>query len=223
VRCTGQQQNEAFFHYQKDEYGTVGHVSNPNPDGWIASSAACELIETVSACIDGYLECIAAHAGTTDAAEEGSGVDPDMLQVWASVHEGGSNHGRHVHYGAVASAVFYLNTPPGAGQICFYDPRGDIPPFDREIRHTPSAGELLIFPPWLSHAVASTYHGDEQGDDKGGSRPRISISFNLVDESIEGGRHGWGKATTEMDVSLLESDLGLELRHSEDENLDAMD
>ena len=40
--------------------------------------------------------------------------------------------------------------------------------------------------------------------------PRISISFNLVDEALEGGRYGWGSATAGLELSLLEGDLSLQ-------------
>tara|TARA_B100000780_G_C20874777_1_gene347946 strand:+ start:396 stop:536 length:141 start_codon:yes stop_codon:yes gene_type:complete len=36
--------------------------------------------------------------------------------------------------GAAVSGVFYLRVPPGAGRLCFFDPRGSIPPFEREVR-----------------------------------------------------------------------------------------
>ena len=39
--------------------------------------------------------------------------------------------------GAAVSGVFYLRVPPGAGRLCFFDPRGSIPPFEREVRHVP--------------------------------------------------------------------------------------
>ena len=44
-----------------------------------------------------------------------------------------------------------------------------------------------------------------QADDAG---PRLSISFNLVDPELEGGRHDWGSATAALDVAALEDGLG---------------
>ena len=105
--------------------------------------------------------------------------------------------------GAAVSGVFYLRVPPGAGRLCFFDPRGSIPPFEREVRHVPQRGEVLLFPPWLSHAVGCSGAADDDG-------PRLSISFNYVDEELEGGRHGWGEATAGLDVVALEEGLGME-------------
>ena len=48
--------------------------------------------------------------------------------------------------------------------------------------------------------------------------PRISISFNLVDDELEGGRYGWGEATAVLEVVTLEEELGLEPRRGEEED-----
>ena len=197
--------NEEFFYYQKRKFGILSHGSDPNPDGWMASQAAQDLLSAVCASASGYLERVSHHAGL-DAGRpwtaEDWELDPDRFQVWASVHTGGSTHPRHVHMGAVLSVVVYVNAPPGAGHISFHDPRGDVPPFENQVRHTPQPGDCLIFPPWISHAVGSSACDEADG-------PRISISFNLVDEELEGGRYGWGSATTALDVVTLEDDLGL--------------
>ena len=202
---TGQEANEEFFYFQKRRYGVHSHSSSPAPEGWLATQAAQDLLGAVSAVAAGYLERVSHHAGYDIGrpwAEEDWEVDPDQFHVWASVHTQSSAHPRHVHMGAVLSAVFYVTAPPGAGQICFFDPRGDIPPFERQIRHSPRAGDLLVFPPWLSHAVASTA-SDAEG-------PRISISLNLVDTELESGRNAWGTATAALEVVTLEDGLGLE-------------
>ena len=198
---TGQQRNEDFFYFQKQEFGTAQHYSDPNPEGWLASPAAQDLIELAAACTAGYLEQIVARSGSRIEPQ----VDPDDLHVWASVHCAGSNHGRHIHYGAAVSAVFYVTSPPGAGRICFFDPRGEVPPFERSICYAPRAGDLLLFPPWLSHSVGSTGCNEAEPDGA-----RISISFNLVDEVLEGGPHGWGSATAGLEVMRVEGSLGIE-------------
>ena len=210
--------NEEFYYFQKRNLGIMGHSSDPNPAGWLASEAAQDLMDAICACIAGYLERIAHHAsrdvGRPWTAEDwAERIDPDSLHAWASVHQSGSTHPRHVHVGAVVSCVFYLSAPEGTGPICFFDPRGDIPPFERQIRHIPTEGELLIFPPWLSHAVAPTSGNSNNGEE---TSPRISLSFNLVDDELEGGRYGWGEATAGLEVVTLESDLGLEPFHRQD-------
>mmetsp|Transcript_56515 Transcript_56515/g.126263 ORF Transcript_56515/g.126263 Transcript_56515/m.126263 type:complete len:214 (+) Transcript_56515:479-1120(+) len=78
------------------------------------------------------------------------------------------------HQGSAVSGVFYVAMPPCAGGIHFRDPRGITTAFGAEntwISHTPRAGELLLFPPWLEHYVAPSCHS---------KAPRISLSFNLM-------------------------------------------
>jgi uncharacterized protein (TIGR02466 family) len=88
---------------------------------------------------------------------------PDCwTQAWVNWQEpGGFNH-FHSHGTAALSAVFYLRVPPGSGDIVFRDPRpgviltglkGDGANCQSVASHSPKAGELLIFPGWLEHAV----------------------------------------------------------------------
>lgn len=224
---TPQEMNEEFYYFQRRTMGVTNHFTGGR--GWLGSAAARELMLAVTSATAGYLERIADHSGLLDADAPPSsdwGLDPDKLHIWASVHDGGSTHPRHVHVGAAVSCVFYLHAPPGSGSICFFDPRGDIPPFERQIRHEPRGGDLLLFPPWLSHSVASSdtsdaptsklqrsweEHSEGEAADEPSSQPRISISFNYVDEELEGGRgrYTWGEATAGLDVVTIEDGLGL--------------
>ena len=210
-RATSEQTlNDEFYYFQMREYGIDGHQSSPQ--GWLATAEAQALLGEVVDHTAQYLETIARHAGTHDTS---ASFHPDMLQAWANVHRaaGSGTHPRHVHAGAVASCVFYTATPPGAASISFFDPRGNLPPlaghagmrFEREIRHSPRAGDLLIFPPWLPHAVGGgDGPGDGQSHEGGGGRdggPRVSISFNL----IAGGdlETAWGEPTAALECSRL--------------------
>ena len=90
---TDQERNEEFFYFQRENFGVDGLYSEPR--GWLASEAAQHLLGAVAAAATGYIESIAHHAGL-DTDGEWS-VDPDRLQVWASVHQGGSTHPRCAH------------------------------------------------------------------------------------------------------------------------------
>ena len=198
--------NEEFFYFQRRRFGVTGHASAPKPESWMASEAAQELIEAVTAAASGYLERVAHYSGLTiGRRHETDGewqIDADDWHVWASVHETGSSHASHVHSGAKLSAVVYVRTPPGSGAICFLDPRGRLPPFERQVRHPPEVGDLLVFPPWLSHAVTSSAVDRDAG-------PRISVSFNLVEPEGSGGGARWGDATACLEVLTIEDGLGL--------------
>jgi len=101
---------------------------------------------------------------------------------WASVHEGSSSHVPHTHPQCSVSGVFYVAVPPGAGEITFDDPRAaHAPTFAGSHRkHLPTAGELLLFPPYVIHSV---------GESAAAPTPRVSISFNLY-SSMAGADEG---------------------------------
>jgi uncharacterized protein (TIGR02466 family) len=137
--------------------------------------------------------CLLGHA-----EDEAKRRSQGEMYAWCSVHSDGSSHPPHVHSDAVVSGVYYPQTPsaePGAGQIVFDDPRGKTPfdhlvrienklrygiqtkaeaaaPFNARYAHSPTRGELLLFPPWLVHAVEPG--AETEGDE------RISVCFNLV-------------------------------------------
>ena len=85
------------------------------------------------------------------------------------------------HANNFLSGVYYVQTPPGAGSICFQDPRDqrDIiqPRFEETNQFNiviqqvaVEAGTLVIFPSWLKHSVPPNPSKGE----------RISISFNVM-------------------------------------------
>ena len=203
-RATSDQSlNDEFYFFQMREYGIDSHQSSPK--GWLATAEAQALLVKVADHTATYLETIARHAGELDTSFS---LHPDELQAWANVHRRSGRHPQHTHPGAVASSVFYTATPPGAASISFFDPRGNLPPllgnagmlFDRELRHSPRAGDLLIFPPWLPHSVGS---GDGRGHEGGGrdDGPRVSISFNLIASGDL--LTAWGEPTTALACSRL--------------------
>ena len=65
---------------------------------------------------------------------------------WISVHSNGSSHTLHHHKRSIVSAVLYLKTPVGSGELVFHDPRGSLPPFGKTLRIPPKIGDLVLFP-----------------------------------------------------------------------------
>lgn len=131
------------------------------------------------------------------------------VQIWATVIGGiaGENtsrephHEDHVHHGAVCSGSFYTQVPnvtsgsTGAAPIVFSDPRGTStdnlygdgvvdglaePPFIGKRAFFPTAGDILIFPPWLVHSVGSQHSADGVQE----TRERISWSFNVYASDV---------------------------------------
>lgn len=113
------------------------------------------------------------------------------INGWANVNHKGDRNADHTHPGAYWSACYYVqvndNTNPAhptGGEFKAHDPRGSMPlmycPLLRfglqgyttagtaEL-HKPEAGQCLIFPSWLNHAVMP--HSDDS--------QRISLAFNF--------------------------------------------
>lgn len=110
---------------------------------------------------------------------------------WANVNRLGQANEFHTHPGAYWSATYYVRDggaatdPALGGEFEMADPRGVgpamlAPEFCFAVRGgqsvgaselvRPVAGNLLLFPSWLSHAVRP-YHGDQV---------RISVALNLT-------------------------------------------
>ena len=105
-----------------------------------------------------------------------------QLFVWAGVHRGCSHHPTHIHEDSAVSGTLYLDVPPGSGAIVFEDPRGLRPPFSRNrLTHQPEVGQLLLFPPWLSHGVQPSCDVAAAA-----GAARVALSFNVLSVPIAG-------------------------------------
>jgi uncharacterized protein (TIGR02466 family) len=100
-------------------------------------------------------------------------IRSEHVHAWAGVHRGGSAHATHVHPAVGLAGTFYASLPEGgdaqhqAGQLHFTDPR--VGSHGVDVRFTPKQGDVVLFPPWLPHRVASTF----------GKVPRVAVSFNV--------------------------------------------
>ncbi len=103
------------------------------------------------------------------------------LQSWVNMHDRGGFNFLHVHEGSLLSGSFYLKVPPGSGKFAFRDPRPGVDSRFRQrelyangysdIKLTPDAGLLVLFPCWMEHFV-EPHNSDE---------PRICIAFNAIE------------------------------------------
>jgi uncharacterized protein (TIGR02466 family) len=135
---------------------------------------------------------IATEVTTYSERSGHSGCRPDwkIVEVWANVQRAGGSNAAHSHPGSFWAGVYYVDVGDVSssahcgGDLQLYDPRGCLPrmlaPYlsynmpelhdaGRNIGFTPVAGQCVLFPGWLFHAV-TTYRG---------SAPRISVAFNL--------------------------------------------
>ncbi len=122
----------------------------------------------------------AVRAGCAAALREmGVAGVPFDLQSWVNLHDRGGFNFLHVHEGCLLSGSFYLKVPPESGRFVFRDPRpgvihgyvkGAVPNGYSDIRLTPEAGLLVLFPCWMEHYVEP--HGSDE--------PRVVIAFNAL-------------------------------------------
>ena len=165
-----------------------------------------------------------AHAACTDHILATSPPDPDgsfarylgglSVRLWAVVLTPAEEHATHVHEGALCSGVIYVHVPAGSSPILFSDPRGaarhysarsgdgdllarhPYAPFVTQVALTPRAGDIVLFPPWLAHAVLPQHRSDEEplsspprpGSAEATAQLRISYAFNLEADRVT----SWG-------------------------------
>lgn len=101
-----------------------------------------------------------------------------VIDAWANINGKGASNSYHNHPNCLLSGSYYLDTPEGSGEIVFRDPREMAynyqPPYAGGRLKTPlkavkpAPGLLLLFPPWLLHAV----------EPSGVDAERISVAFN---------------------------------------------
>jgi len=164
-----------------------GSVAISNRGGWQSrddllnwgGQDVAALTQWIQACVFQVYETY--HQGTFGAYLKTSGVNLRMrATAWANINGKGHWNATHNHHSSHWSGVYYVQVPPGSGQLALLDPRPNINMMDtgnpmldlfqqspREIE--PKEGLTVIFPSWMQHHVA-THEADEE---------RISIAFNL--------------------------------------------
>ncbi len=110
------------------------------------------------------------------------GRKPRLDSLWVNLLRPGGHHSAHIHPHSILSGTFYVEVPPGGGEIRFEDPRlpmmmaapmrredapADLRPF---MSLAPRPGLLLMWESWLRHEVMP---GNARAE-------RLSISFNFA-------------------------------------------
>jgi len=109
----------------------------------------------------------------------------NISNIWVNINGFKDTNKVHLHQHCMLSGVYYIQTPKDCGVIEFRHPGFDVVNYDwnentiKEFNNTNStewwlpvkAGNLYIFPSWLSHLVKPNLNKKEK---------RISISFNMV-------------------------------------------
>jgi len=180
--------NDGFFHWQKRLFEAEGDYDKslamnpdspptPPPDAncsWPEMNASPEfqrLRQYVEYFSRRYLE----RSGMSNQMAQGLNYS---LFNWCAVHGPGEFHGPHTHVGEYHVGVFYAQNGPAGGKLRFGDPRGQNPPFGRHYLHTPRAGDLYLFPSWLSHAATVTSPSTDILN-HGEAPYRVTFPFNI--------------------------------------------
>jgi uncharacterized protein (TIGR02466 family) len=107
------------------------------------------------------------------------GSNRAVCQGWININPPGAFNAPHDHSGFALSGVYYVTVPPEgcSGAIEFLDPRINANAnsiegaacFNRKFVIKPQAGNLLMFPSYLTHWVQPN----------GDATDRISVAFNI--------------------------------------------
>lgn len=164
--------NEAFFRMQRGRF----EASAQGLSEWLLErlgGSHFEALErTVRAHASGYLRSVG-----WPAEDHPEALRRATIFMWATA---ASAHLPHIHPDATVSGVLYLRVPAGAAPIILEDPRGSVPPFGKRVIHDPEPGELLMFPPWLSHMVPAGAGAATCAESRGGVPSRLSLAFNVL-------------------------------------------
>lgn len=140
---------------------------------------------------DTILRSAVALANRLTTDRQGKPVNIEWrVNAWANINRAGHGNEFHTHPGSYWSGTYYVDDggvaddPSLGGEFELQDPRGVAPamyapllcfatPGGRSVGASelirPRAGNMLLFPAWLSHGVRPY----------GGTRVRISVAFNL--------------------------------------------
>jgi len=115
---------------------------------------------------------------------------------WATVHEAGMQYGPRTSLGDFNVGLFFAQVSSAPGKLRISDPRGHSDPFGRSFDHVPRAGELLLFPSWVSHAVTPQLLRETSIASKEERLARVVISFNIGPDSGPMPSHLWANDPT---------------------------
>tara|TARA_R110000744_G_scaffold275263_1_gene388195 strand:+ start:251 stop:838 length:588 start_codon:yes stop_codon:yes gene_type:complete len=113
-------------------------------------------------------------------------LEPFLGNMWANINPPGSYNVPHIHPNSLWSGVYYIKTPKNCGSLTIEDPKSvglmtspkrkeNSPGYSlRQIKYTPNAGTLIMFPSYLNHWVNTN-----ESDDI-----RISVSFNFLQKGM---------------------------------------
>lgn len=159
-----------------------------NVGGWQSDASILDWGGTaVRQVVDSMLQVLDTVTLRIEGGQYKPGAPEWKINGWANINRHGHTNIAHDHPAAYWSGVYYVQTDESAdqgGQLELLDPRGRLPVFYApQLRigvkgcltagmsefYQPRAGECVLFPSWLQHAV-TRYTGNGT---------RISLAFNF--------------------------------------------
>ena len=177
--------NDKFFYYQianvaKCVTDATPECGNVRWDNYFLSSVKKQLEAAIGAAVPQYFASIGVSQSELPAY---------TITIWASVMTPGASHTEHEHSSAgecLASGVYYAATPEGSGAIRFTDHRQHLHSHPMAFPTTagydlqPSAGQLVMFPPWLLHRVLPSQYEESEVEHWAEQPLRVSWAFNIM-------------------------------------------
>jgi uncharacterized protein (TIGR02466 family) len=174
---------EVVAHLLEEERVRPG-LQHSNYGGW---HSEMDLMSRPDPCFRELTRLLLDHVGRvveTLSADARVATPPRlrMVHAWAMVMRAGDYTLMHDHVHADWSTAYYPDAGdgPGSGCLAFSDPRqgprrpsAELDLFPALVSVPPRTSALVVFPGWLKHQVYA-YEG---------TRPRVSISSNLVMEA----------------------------------------
>lgn len=176
--------NDAIARHVLEEAGTDEGLVRSNIGGWHSNSDLQERSEPYFVELDTFInDCFRDSYARIAAEFNDSAVSARWrCQGWAMLMGAGDYSMLHDHADADWSCVYYVDAGdaptrerPMSGVLAFDDPRLGVnrnypaqvfpPTFTLEAQ----TGMLVMFPSWLKHYVNPYF----------GSRPRVSVSYNI--------------------------------------------
>jgi uncharacterized protein (TIGR02466 family) len=167
--------------HESDDRG----IRKSNLGGWHSKTGKLEFCGDIGRRLVQHILAVAGEATQRFLAEEHqkkSGTANWTFEAWANVSRTGNFNKMHMHRASSWSGTYYVDTgdpvdPNDFSQLELIDPCGERGlTFLRQVRTSvrirPRAGLLVLFPSYVPHMVVP----------HNGSRPRISIAFNLRHE-----------------------------------------
>eukprot|EP00930_Biecheleria_cincta_P004797 TRINITY_DN105727_c0_g1_i1.p1 TRINITY_DN105727_c0_g1~~TRINITY_DN105727_c0_g1_i1.p1 ORF type:complete len:314 (+),score=48.81 TRINITY_DN105727_c0_g1_i1:56-997(+) len=112
--------------------------------------------------------------------------------IWPTVQHHGTVHKPHNHTNSALSGVMFLRDAPGSPELHLFDPRPrNIDWHSQEGSRSAAAivparvGDLVLFPPWLTHSVEHSSLRSERESTANDARVTLAFNIRILNQNSE--------------------------------------